>query len=60
MSDKNVEQYSAAIATVISKPVAGVFGIFFAVINGIFTGLMLMPVLRGFKKAILKELEASE
>ena len=56
MQDRNVEQYSEAVATVISKCVSGVFRILWAIISGILNGLMLMPVLRGFKRAINAEL----
>ena len=53
----DIESWGEATARVIGKVVCCFFRIFWAIIHGFFAGLCLLPFLRGFKQAIVHELE---
>ena len=57
MSTKySIEERSEACATVVMRITSGIFGVFGAVIKGVFKGLGFLPVVNGLRKAINNEL----
>ena len=54
--ERDIEQYAEATATVVGKLISGVLRIVYAVFYGIIRGLCLLPLFRGFRKAIIAEL----
>ena len=56
MAKHTIEQKSEAYATVTMKIVSGIFGIFGAIIKGVFKGLGFLPIFSGIKKAVNAEL----